>query len=591
MRASTILRSCVLLLAVCAPLGADDDVVLRAMRDELTRSMQKLQLNALAKPYFIAYRVDEIKNADSSATFGSLLNSSRTRTRLLFVELRVGDYALDNSNFIALSFGASGVVHQAAGFAELPLEDDYVEIRRQIWLATDSAYKKALEDFARKKAVLESEKRAEDIPDFSRVEPATIADLVPEATLELPQAESLVRDLSAAFKQMPAVFTSSVHLSAVNTFTRYVNSEGSSYTRSDPGVMMTAVARTQAEDGMPLEDVVACFGRAAQDLPKKEALLEHLRELGDRLGRVRSAPLLDNYNGPVLIEGQAAAEVFSQVFAPRLLALRRPLSDNPQLGMLMAQREETFAGRIGGRVLPEFLSVIDDPLLEEFDHVRLVGGYKVDDEGVPARRTLVVEKGVLKTLLASRDPVPGVLHSTGNRGGPAPLPSNLLLRAESGPKADEMKAELIKLVKQRGKDYGILITRLGNPYLAPSPSQMMAMFMPPGAQAARGMTVTAAYKVFPDGREELLRNLELADMTAAAFKDIVLASRDQTAYSSPFNSPAQSLSFLTGGGATEGGVHILSYVVPSLLFDDLTLRREAGEVPNLPVAKHPFFDR
>ncbi len=579
------------LLLASPPLRSGDDIVMKAMRDELARSMQKLQLDSLPKPYFIAYRVQEINNSDVSASFGSLLNSNQSRARFLAVEVRVGDYSLDNTNFAVLPFGSFGVVHASAGTAQLPLEDDSAEIRRQIWLATDSAYKKVLEDFSKKKALLESQKPAEELPDFSREEPATIADEMPPATQNLKDAEEEARQLSALFKQMPGIFTSTVHLALMNTYTRYVNSEGSSFTRMDPGVMLTALAKTQAAEGMPLEDFVAATGRSPQDLPRQEVLAARIREMGGRLEQLRNAPTLEQYSGPMLIEDEAAAELFSQVFAPKLLALRRPLSDNPQLGMFLSQMEDTFVGRIGARVLPEFLTVVDDPTRDEFNRVRLVGGYKADDDGVRARKTLLVENGILKNLLATRDPVPGILHSTGNQGGSGPVPSNLVVTSGKGPKADEMKAELIKLVKQRGKEYGILVTRLGNPLLMPSTNQMMSMFMPPGMREARGITVTAAYKVFPDGRQEPIRNSELAGITAASFKDILLASSDQTVYSAPFAAPTMFLSFLSGGGTGQAGIHILSFVVPSLLFDDLTLRKSTAEVPNLPVGKHPFFDK
>jgi microcin-processing metallopeptidase PmbA/TldD-like protein len=591
MRQKTVGVAITCLLLASAPLRSGDDLVMKAMRDELARSMQKLRLDSLPKPYFIAYRVQEINNSDVSASFGSLLNSNQNRARFLAVEVRVGDYSLDNTNFAVLPFGSFGVVHASAGTAQLPLEDDYAEIRRQIWLATDSAYKKVLEDFSKKKALLESQKRAEELPDFSREEPATIADEMPPATLSLKEGEDEARQLSALFQQMPGIFTSTVHLAVMNTYTRYVNSEGSSFTRMDPGVMLTALAKTQAAEGMPLEDFVAATGRSHQDLPRREVLAARIREMGTRLEQLRNAPTLEQYSGPMLIEDEAAAELFSQVFAPKLLALRRPLSDNPQLGMFLSQMEDTFVGRIGARVLPEFLTVVDDPTIDEFNRVRLVGGYKADDDGVRARKTLLVENGILKNLLATRDPVPGILHSTGNQGGSGPVPSNLVVTSAKGPKADEMKAELIKLVKQRGKEYGIQVTRVGNPLLMPSANQMMSMFMPSGMREARGITVTAAYKVFPDGHEEPIRNAELAGMTAASFKDILLASSDQTVYSAPFSAPTMFLSLFSGGGTGQPGIHILSFVVPSLLFDDLTLRKSTGEVPNLPVGKHPFFDK
>ncbi len=201
-------------LLVTISVEAGDDVVLKAMKDELARSMQKLQLEKLEKPYFIAYRVNEVAATGASASFGSLLSTSTpSRTRGLSVEVRVGDYAFDNTNFFAAPSFASGPIGSVfAGSFQLPLEDDYQAIRRQIWLATDAAYKKAVEDLSKKRAALQNKTRSEDLHDFSRVDAATLTATTTAAEFNRPEAEALVRELSAAFRAMPDVFSSRVDL-------------------------------------------------------------------------------------------------------------------------------------------------------------------------------------------------------------------------------------------------------------------------------------------------------------------------------------------------------------------------------------------
>src|SRR5439155_3031235 len=209
-----------------------------------------------------------------------------------------------------------------------------------------------------------------------------------------------------------------------------------------------------------------------------------------------------------------------------------------------------------------------------------------------ARETRLVEKGILKTLLASRDPVSGVTHSTGNnQGGLGPMPSNLIVSTEKGLSSEEMKAELLRLVKERGKEYGIIVSRASNPLLLPSPNQMMAMFLPPGMRGEQGESVILAVKVFPDGHEQVVRNVEISGLTVAAFKDIVAASKDHTVYSAPFMPAGALVSMLSGGRRAKSGVAILSFVVPSLLFDDVTLKKPSSEIPRPPVVKHPYFDK
>ena len=264
-----------------------------ALRDELSRSMEQLRLESMDKPYFISYRVQDQNGLTVSATFGALLIRTETRSRYLGLEVRVGDPKLDNTNFASMGMGRAGV-SSGRGVVSLPLEDDYKELRRQIWLATDAAYKRALEDLSGKRAALQSKRRSEDTPDFSPESPVQITDpalptkLAPIATLE-----DLARDLSALFREAPAVFTSRVVVEAAEVLTRYVNSEGTIYTRRQPQASVLVTASTQASDGMPLDDFLAAYGRAFEDLPKKPDLMAGVRDLATRLARRREAAVLD----------------------------------------------------------------------------------------------------------------------------------------------------------------------------------------------------------------------------------------------------------------------------------------------------------
>lgn len=420
---SVCILSFILLLAG-SPIEAQESVLMRALKDELTRTTEKLQLEGMQKPYFVAYWVHETSSLGVAASLGGLLNRGESSfNRLLSVEVRVGDHNLDNTNFFDLSGGGRS---SFGSIRSLPLADDYKELRRQIWLATDSAYKQALDQFAKKRAVLQNRTRVEDVPDFSVEKPHRFTD--DSAFEPLPDAdrvEKLAKDLSAVFKGIPDIFNSNVQANLRLGTTYYVNSEGSSFTRRTPAVSVGALAGTQAVDGTELEDFVVAHGRRWEDLPDREELAGRVRGMADRLVQRRKAEFVDRYNGPVLFEGQAAAELVSQILVPRLLALPTPVTDGPRFlsfGGLGAGQNNPFLDKLGARVLPRFLSIIDDPTVETHNRVSLLGGYKVDNDGVPAGETRVVERGILKTLLASRNPVSGVLNSTGNRRGPARLP-------------------------------------------------------------------------------------------------------------------------------------------------------------------------
>lgn len=562
---------------------AELNVIMQAMRDELARSTEQLELEGLEKPYFVAYTVRETDRLNAAGSFGALLSSSEDKGRLLNVEVRIGDPSFDNTNFGSMSLLPSSL--GSTGF--LPLENDYREIRRQIWLATDEAYKAALESLAEKRAVLQNETRAEDIADFSSEAPFTHfdgpdPDLPPRAALE-----ELVRDLSAAFRDLPEIFGSNVSASAGNRRTYYLNSEGSAFIRSDPTASIIVEARTQATDGTVLNDSVTARGTSWDDIGDRDALASRIATMGADLTARRSAAGIDRYSGPVLFEGQAAAELFARVLAPRLLGNRVPDAD-PNFARMLQQNRNPFLDRLGARVLPRFLDVHDDP---SADGDGFLGGYPVDDDGVEARSKALVERGILKSLLTSRNPIPGIERSTGNRRGPGPAPSNLIVASDSGMNPEELHAEFMLLVEERGGDYGIVVRRMATPGAGGDPASAMNLLRS-GSRAGPALGSTSlAYKVFPDGREELIPKAELVGVTEAAFRDIVAVSDTSTVHSFP-HSPAGGLmpSFLAGAFSAFGLGEVVSVSIPDLLFEELSLRKPSGNVPHLPVANHPSFD-
>ncbi len=578
------------LLAAFFPIQAQDDVLTRAMRDELDRSMKQLQLEKMEKPYFIAYRITESSWRRISATFGAITSNSEYRARYLNVELRVGDYKLDNTNFLSLGSGGTGVARMYGGMAQLPLDNDYGELRRQIWLATDGAYKKALEDFSKKQAALVNKTRTEEVPDLTREAAATTVEERPPLQTGAAEMERMVRELSAIFKEMPDVSDSRVQVNLGNTQSRYINSEGTSYTRVKPSVTFLARAATQAPDGLPLEDFAVYYGDALSDLPARDQLAARIRQMGANLKALRAAGAIEQYNGPVLFEGSAAAELFNQAFAPNLVGTRRAISDNPAYERYAAQAENPFVDKLGARVLPDFLNISDNATASEYLKTRLAVRYKADDDGIPARETRLVEKGYLKSLLTSRNPVRGVMQSTGNRRGAGAMPSNLFVTADNAMSAQELREKFIGLIKQRGKEYGIAVRSVSNPSFKLTRGPMVNLM---GAQSGESRVEPAilAYKVFPDGKEELVRNVEISGLSVATFKEILAASKEQVVYSVPFRGRAAASApyVIIDGGSGEGSV--VSYVMPSLLFEDITLKKPSGEIPKPPVGSHPFFDK
>jgi predicted Zn-dependent protease len=578
----------VLLVLLATLAHAQTDVPMQAMKDELSRSLTQLQLQKMDKPYFLAYRMDDINQTAVSAMLGSLTQEQPTHMRLIGVEVRVGDYALDNSNYMSLRNFGGGMAGMFSSIGQAPLDDNYQQIRRNFWIATDTQYKKALEDLSAKRAALEMRKHADDIPDFSKEPPNIETEAPAGLQVSFDELKSLARELSAVFRGTPDIYNSSVDVEFRNYYTRYVNSEGSSFTRPQPVFKLQINARTQSADGLPISDSIELFGRTLTDLPPKDILISRTRAMADRILKLRSAASLERYNGPVLFEGPAAAEIFTQQFATGLMAVRTPLSDDARFEIFFNQMMSqlggaSFVDKIGGRVLPEFLSLSDNPLLPDYKGARLLGTSKVDDDAVKTRETRLVDHGVLKTLLATRVPVRAVPHSTGSRRGWGPAPTNLILTSEKSLPPDDLHKELLRRAKDRGLDYAIVVRRVGGGGAA----SFMRMAMRMAQQSGQaGDSMAEVYKLYADGHEELIRGAELADMTAAAFKDIVAVGDTPVVFTDEFIPRVGALFSL--GISASSDVPVVSAVVPSLLFEELTVVKTEGPFPNPPISPSPL---
>lgn len=573
------------LIPQAAHSAASDDLLLKAMRDELKRSMRKLQLENLEKPYFLSYRLLETTTATASATFGASTGRGESRRRVLATECRVGSYELDNTNFYSARNALSGVIRVQASFGlTMPLDDDYDEIRRQLWLSTDAAYKQALDEIAKKRAALENRTRTGVASqDFSKEEKVEVSDLPSATQMPLQQAEALAKQLSALFREAKGIDYSGVRVESGNVLTRYVNSEGSESLTAEPGTSIQWFADAQANDGMPITDVETLYFKSAADVPSLEELSTRLRAFSKRIIALRDAAKLTRYTGPVLFESAAAAEMFAQGFASALIGSPRVVVDDTRFEGIFAGTGSVLADKIGARVLPSNMRLTNDPTL-----ANLAGSYAVDDEGVKARPTTLVQNGILKRLLNTRALVPGVTDSTASRRVFGPAPSNLVLESSATKPLAELKQQLIQLAKDRGLEFAVIVRKIANPtdQFSRPRSRMIVFSGGPGAQSVQISPVVEAVKVFPDGREELLRNIEISGFTTAAFRDLVGMSSETFTHTAQYR-PTRITPFL--GGAIATGKVLATYKLGALLFEDILLQQPAGEIPKLPFVAHPSF--
>ena len=566
--------------SVCAQAPAGDNL-LKAMHDEIGRAA-KLSLANLEAPYFVEYVVSEQEDYSVAATLGGLLTRRHDRFRLPSVKIRVGDYRFDNSNYVGSGFNFGS----RYDLERFPLDDNYPLLRRYLWLMTDSAYKSAVEAISRKRAALRNMQQGEQLNDFAHAPAVRSLRPIKRLALDEDQWAARVRSLSELFVAHPEVKTSGVELDASEGGFTLVNTEGSEVREPESVAVLRARATAQAADGMTLRDYVAFHATSADRLPSEAELRRDITAMAENVAALAKAPVGEDYSGPVLFEGTAGAQVFAEVLGRNLTVSRQPAGGGGRGGT--AQPSE-LEGRMGARVLPDSFEVVDDPTQTEWRGRPLFGSYKVDAEAVVPTPLKLVEKGVLKNYLLTRQPVRGFEGSNGRArlpgafGSSAATVSNLFVSSTDTIPLSEMKKKLIELCRTRNKPYGILVRKMDFPSTASlSESRSLAA----GQQGGRPVSMPVlVYKVYPDGHEELVRGMRFRGFNARSLKDILAAGDDSNVFEWMENNAPFAL-VGAGGTTTEACV-----VAPSILIDDLELHPLEGERPKLPLVSPPEMSR
>ncbi|MGD0347020.1 MAG: metallopeptidase TldD-related protein [Terracidiphilus sp.] len=520
---------------------AERDPVLKAMLTELDRSMGQLQLPGFARPFFIQFRIEEVDDFETKAEFGASEGSGRLRQRVARVTVRVGDYKTDSSGG-----RGDGSIELAA------LDDDPIALRSALWQATDQAYKTALAAYAQKQAELKQVQTPPQADDFSQERPmVSLGGPVALALDENAWTQRVAR-LSGLYRTDPAVSATQRDVEyaegsfrARATTAWLVTSEGTIVRKSAAQYEESFAAGTQAADGMSIDRSYASTGTSSADLDTETAFNKHAVDEIASLAELRKAPLVEEeYHGPLLMSADAATDTLRALLATAVVATR------PALGT-EARTNGPYASSFHARVLPDFMSVIDDPGLKTYESKGLIGAYAVDDEGVPAQAVKLVDTGRLENYLIGRQPVRDFPQSNGHGRagvtGPAhPSIGVLKISAENGVGEDELNQKLLRMAKDRGLKSVYFVETMGGP-----------------------RTPRLLYRISPDGKRELVRGAQLDDIDERALRSSIEAAGKDLFVANYYGDVPTTL------------------MAPALLFDDATVRRANAKNEKLPFYPPP----
>lgn len=485
--------------------GAKPDPIIDIMATELARSMTELGKQP-QPPYFASYEIVDGTYTTVTASFGALDYSQDQRRRHLDVDVRVGDYKLDNTH------GADDRGHGHTRSATVPYEDDDYALRSALWLDTDDAYQRAAEQLQKVEAQVKVKAEAEDkSDDFSREPASQYYEAARPLQIDRFTWEQRLRTASALFKLSPHVTSSSVALQATSEMRYYVNSDGTRYQAPYTHLRVSITASTLASDGMELHRMEAFDLAGSDGAPSDQQIAEKVALVAKDLLALRDAPLAEPYIGPAVLESKAAGVFFHEVFGHRIEGHRQKSETEGQ----------TFAKKIGQAIMPSFIDVFDDPTIATLNGTDLNGFYRYDNEGVPGGKASLVEHGVLQTFLLGRSPTRGFVHSNGHGRRSAgnsvvARQGNLIVAAEKTVDRATLQRMLLDQVKAQGKPYGLVFRELDGGFT------MTQRFSP---QAFKLLPIMV-YRVYPDGHQELVRGADLEGTPLEALGDIVAAGDD-----------------------------------------------------------------
>jgi hypothetical protein len=521
-----------------------NDPMLKAMQDELGREKTLLVLPGMQRPYFIEYRLDDLDTFEAVANYGALTREEANHQRVARVTVRVGDYAVDSS-----SSRGDGAIALA------PRDNNPEALRYALWIATDIAYKNALRAYAAKQAALKSFQSPEMAHDFAEAKP--VVHVAPLVTMDLDRKEWTKRIIEASglFATAPEVrasaeqvqySSSNIRAVAVNRY--LVNTEGTVVRQGYTGYSAGISVGGQAPDGMRLSRDNGTTAADAKELETWPAFRKRAIDDLKSLEALRAAPVVpaEDYHGPVLFSGDAASDVMAQLFVPNAEA------DRPTMGTT-ARTTGAYASSYKSRVLPTMLSVTDDPLMTKFAGTTLLGAYEVDDEGVPAQSVNVVVKGMLDNYLIGREPVKDFASSNGHgRSAPGqPAHSHagvVIVKSSEAVPVSELNKRLLAMAKEQGRDVYAVET-LGDA-LAPR----------------------VLYRIHADGSKELVRGAVFDELDNRSLRSDIVAAGNDPYISNSLGPIPQTM------------------ISPSLLFDDIGVKRAVEEQQKLPYYDPPALD-
>ncbi len=541
------------------PAQAAPSPILGAVQQELDREMAVIG-KADPPAYFLSYTVTDSQRSEVTGSNGALLSSQEQRSRWLEGQVRVGSYQLDNTHRV----GNDGPGFPGSFGEPVPVDDDPAVLKRAMWRETESQYRAAAEAFIKVKTGKDVQVQTleQGAPDFSQEKPQVFSGARASYTLDRHPWEEKVRLYTHSFRSSALILNSIVTFSAQAQNQYHVTSEGTRLQFGEVRYRLELFIQGKASDGMDLERYYNFDWTDPASAPDDKTVLAQCGVLQKELEALTKAPLADPYAGPAMLTGRAAAVFFHEVFGHRDEGFRQKDINEGQ----------TFADKVGQLLLPNFISIVDDPTTAKLGSTVLLGNYPYDDEGIAAQKVTLVDHGVLKNFEMSRQPLNGFPQSNGHGRRQVGLPpesrqGNLIVESSYKVTNARLRQMLIDEIKHQNKQYGLFFDDISGGFTFTGRAQPQAFHVEP----------LVVYRVYADGRpDELVRGVSIVGTPLVSLQKI-MATGDTTEV---FNGYC---------GAESGSVPVAA-AAPPLLVSEMEVEKKQTSTDRPPILPPPAHD-
>jgi len=566
-----------------------ENIAFRAMQDEMNRNISNLKLDKLKSPYYLSYFITDAKLYSVEAQLGALVKVVDKPLRNQETTVLVGNHQRNNLNFINenILFGWGG----GAITIPMTLENNYDAVRRSLWIETDVQYKEAAEKIEAKLAAMNQQNIPDEekrLADFSNIPPLTKIVASPEITFDKKNMETLTKTLSSVFSNYPYLTKSGVNTYIFTADALYMNNEQVKYKIPFSLVCVRVYAEAVATDGEPLMDYINFYYTMPQQIPSMDILKKQVNDMATLLTQLRTAPTIqESYSGPVMFEGEAVGAIVSQCFVDNpngLLASKKPVASNPILIQRYGQylpKENKLEQLTDKKVISRELSVKTISNQNSYNGTPLIGYYEVDAQGVvPAPQTVIIENGVLKTLLTDR--IPTLKNSSSNGHNSFAISDGALtgvlgsgiieLSSTETQTYKALKEALIAAAKEEDYEYAYIVRKMADPMAGVSG---LSAFVPSSNTGIFSITRPIyIYRIsVKDGKEELVRSTKISDLSLKSFKRIVGVADTQEVYNTLQQGKDGGYSAYRSGFSLVGAP--ASFIVPkAIVFQELEVEKD-----------------